>query len=427
MRRNKVLFYVAAALSLFCSCNNENTGEEPQTGPDPVVTPKDSAFILTGRKSVYAGTDILYTSSTLDEGVLVTEGTGVEQDGSSRNYVVNNNLFFSLLFNQSQAGAVTGYVMNKEKQLEKKTDFQTETMTAYGNVGDEVLLIKNAWQPEEEYTQWYRLDSKTQRIVGQGEINAEKLVGNGEKAFFTDIEKVGDKVFAAFWSVESGKTFMTENSDVTYIAVYSYPEMKLEKVIEDTRTGGIGAYFTDGMNTDEKGDLYVLGTKLNWDKTGAYSTKTPVAFTKIKKGETVYDKSYFFNLTNALDGQYVWRKQYLGKGNFLLSVCPQAFAYATIYYANFMGGLTFAIANVYDSTIKWVTGLPEASTIQYTTGDYGYSDLDGTGYIGIYYTEGNAGKSTVYKIDAATGTATPGISTDGKAAITGIFKVPVTE
>lgn len=432
MKINKFLLMAVGAILLLNACEkNDPVPDDGNTNPDPdpvVVTPKDSVFVLAARKSVYSGTDVLYTYDTLDEGVLITEGTGVEQDGSTRNYVVNNNIFFSLLFGQSQAGAVTGYIINGEKTLEKKTDFQTETMTAYGNVGDEVLLFKNAWQENETYTQWYRLDSKTMQIAGQGEINAEELAGNGEKAFFTDVEKMGEKVFASFWCVESGQNFRSDgHTDTTYIAIYSYPSMELEKVIKDARTGGIGAYFTDGMDMDENGDLYVLGTKLNWNKAGEYSDKTPVALTKIKKGTTEYDKSYFLNLTEATGGQYVWRKQYLGKGYFLLSVCPQPFVYATMFYAQFYGGLKFAVVNAYDGDFKWVEGFPEATSIQTTTADYGYSDLDGTGYIGIYYTEDNVGKSTIFKVDAAAATATPGLTTDGKAAITGIFKVPVTE
>jgi hypothetical protein len=436
---NKFMLLFLGALFLFSACekNDPNViddpepGTEPGTNPDPDPDPetrRDSMFVLTARKSAYFGTDILYTYNTLDEGILVTVGTGVEQDGSTRNYVVNNDLFFSLLFNQSQAGAVTGYIINGDKRLEKKTEFQSETMTAYGNVGDEILLFKNAWQPEEEYTQWYRLNSKTMQIAGRGEINANELAGNGEKAFFMDVEKVGEKVFAAFWCVESGKNFASDNSrDTTYIAVYSYPAMQLEKVIKDARTGGIGAYFTDGMDLDENGDLYALGMKLNWNKSGEYSVKTPVAFTKIKKGTTEYDKSYFLNLTDATGGQYVWRKQYLGKGYFLLSVCPKPYVYATMHYGRMMGGFKFAVVNVYDGTFNWVAGLPDATSIQSTTADYGYSDLDGTGYIGIYYTDDGVAKSVVYKVDAATATATAGLATDGEAAITGIFKVPVTE
>lgn len=422
----KSIFLVYAAGILLCSYACSKSDPTPTVEPPTEETPKDSMYVLTGRKSVLAGADILFTSSSLDSGVLITEKTGVEQDGATRNYVVNGNYFMSLLFAQSSPGPITTYQINADKKLESLGTFQTETMTAYGNVGNEVLLFKNAWQPEEEYTQWYRLDPKTRQIVGSGEINAYKLAGNGGKAFFTDVKKVGDKIFAPFWSIESGKTFKQAYPDSTWVAVYSYPEMKLEKVIRDGRTGSIGAYFTSGMDIDENGDTYVFGTKLGYDNANKYSTVTPVAVMKIKKGTTDYDKSYFLNLSNASGGQYVYKKTYMGKGYFLLTMVPQPYVYATIFYGALVyGGIKFAVVNVYDGSFKWVTGTPDNKAIQSTTGQENYSDLKGSAYVGVYYTEGSVGKSTVYKIDGASAVATAGLTTDGKAAITGVYKVPV--
>ncbi len=430
-KTNRLIPYILAATFTLSACSKDDDLTE-----QPYEEPVESAFVLTAASNPAVPVDYLYTSSTLEPGVLTTEGKGVEQDGTYHNYIVNNGLFFSLLFGQTNPGAVSVYKMNGQKQLEKVSSFQTESMTAFTNVGTDILLIKNAWQPAEQYTKWYRLDTKSLQIVDQGEIDAVALTeGKGEKAFFTDIKKVGDKVFAPFWPIQSGKNFATEYSqDSTFVAVYSYPSMTLEKIIKDSRTGGIGAYYTSGIEVDEKGDVYTLGTKLNVNLSNpfsesSYSTATPVAFTKIKNGTTEHDLSYFFDITSASGGEYVYKKLYMGKGNFLLTMVPKPYVYATVFYAPIMfGGIKFAIANVYDKTFKWVTGAPGPSNIT-STSEYSasYSPLDGTGYVPIYYKEGGVSKSSVFKFDAATATATPTLTTDGKAAFTSIHWMPVTK
>lgn len=425
MKTNKFIVYVTSALIFFSACKKSDTpsvDNEPDTD-----TPREGVFVLAAKAGL-AGADVMYTSNTLDAGVFETTGKGVEQKGADRSYVVNNGMIFSFLFGGSAPGAVTAYKINANKQLEKVTDFQTETMHAYGIIGDDILMVKNAWQATEEYAKWYRFDTKMLQIVAQGEINANQLAGNGGKAFFTDLKQVGNKVFAPYWNIESGVTFASDYPDSTMIAVYSYPDMKLEKVIRDARTGSIGAYFRSGIEVDEQGDVYVIGTKLGPDKSIKYSTKTPVAFMKIKKGTTEYDKSYFFNITEASGGKYIFKKLYLGKGNFLLVMGDNAERYGTTM--GLSNPISFAIANVYDATFKWVTGVPTPTSIYRTTEySYNYSPLDGkTGYLGINVLdmETFSLKGSVYKFDAETATATEALTLD-KGGLTSVNWLPISE
>lgn len=428
MKIPKLIFIVISTLVfsvfIFSACSKDSVAPDEEEPQEEEEGPREGVFVLAAKKGL-AGADILLTSNTLDEGEISTSGTGVEQSGSDRTYFVKNDMIFSFMFGGSAAGAVTAYKVNASKQLEKVTDFQTETLHTYGGVGDDILMIKNSWQAAEEYMQWYRFDTKKLEIVALGEINTKELAGKqkNEMAFFTDIKQVGDKVFAPFWSIQSGQNFRTSNPDSTFIAVFSYPDMKLEKVIKDARTGSIGAYFRSGMEVDENGDVYVIGTKLGPDSDGQYSTKTPVAFTKIKNGTTEYDKSYFFNITEASGGKYIFQKLYLGEGNFLLVMGDQPNTYGTTMYL--YTPISFAIANVYDASYRPVTGANIPASIYRTTEySYNYSPLDGkTGYIGINtLTDPGA----IYKFDAETATATPALKVDA-GGFTSISWVPVSE
>ncbi|MGO3161895.1 DUF4374 domain-containing protein [Sphingobacterium sp. JB170] len=426
MKITSFFIYLFSAAIIFSACSKDPAPIDDNSGKEEEV-PKEGVFIVTTRNSPFAGADVIHTVNSLDSGLLVTVGTGIQQSAASINYLSNNGFLYSLPFNRSAPGPISIFKATADKKITALSEIQTESMTAIGNVGDELLLFKNAWQPEEEFTQWFRVDTKTQEIVASGELSANKLAGNGEKAFFTTPAKVGDKVFAPFWSIESGRTFGSAYQDSSYIAVYSYPEMKLEKVIRDDRSGGIGTLLTSGIEVDEQGDTYIFNMKMTYDKAGInYSTKTPVAITKIKKGTTEYDESYFFDITKASNSHYIWQKSYLGKGYFLLTMCPKAYAYATPFYSSIMGGgMRFAIANVQDQSFKWVTGAPASADIVSSTGENNYSALDGTGYVGIYYNEDKVGKSTIFKVDAPTAVATPTLTTDNKAAITTINWVEI--
>lgn len=431
MNRSNFRVYAASAILLFSACSKKST-PAPEI-PEPEEPKKEGVFVISATPGL-GRADILYTVNRLDSGELITEGTGVEQSGS-RNFIINNDMLFSLKFGGAGVGAVTAYKINEERQLEKVTDFQTETMHVRGNAGDDILMMKQAWQPAEDFTQWYRFNTKTLQIENQGEFNSEELAGveKNEKAFFTSFTKVGDKIFAPYWSIVSGQAFMSDYLDSNWIAVYNYPAMTLDKVIRDGRTGSIGAYFASGLEVDENEDIYVFGTKLTYRGRTDTLSDTPSGIMKIKKNTTEYDQTYFLDISKvAGKGQYVYRKMYLGKGNFLLTMGERKSynPYGTTLALFYPSLIRFAIVNVYDGTFKWVSGTPDPSTIGHTSSDYSdnYSALDGTGYLAITYGTFGSAKSTVYKFDAATATATPGLTTkEGSTTITAINWVPVSQ
>lgn len=412
----KSLVYVATAIVLLGACKKDSNTTTPVE-----ETPKEGKFVISALPYMTYimgnGADLLYTSNTLDSGTLITSGTGIEQDGISRNYLTHNNQFFSLLFGQGNPGAVTTYSLNTAGALQKVSNFQSETMTARTIVNDDILMIKNAWEPTTAYSSWYRVSTSALEIAAQGEINTNTISGNGEMALFTSLKQVGNKVFAPFLCMKTGRSFGTDFRDSSWIAVYSYPDMQLEKVIRDNRTGAIGAYFTDCMEVDEKGDVYAIGTSLGTSEgTSSSTTSTkPVGIMKIASGTTAYDQSYFFNISQASGNKYVFRQLYLGKGNFLLMMSESHAVYAN-------GAKLFAIANVYDQTFKWVTGAPDASSIlQISEYSNNYSGLDGTGYIGMAVSNDDGTVTTgVYKFDAATATAKLGLTISKTDDISGI-------
>ncbi len=403
-------FLVLAFAAIFTSCSKKDanvTPEEPGTeNPDRLGN-----FVIAVTPAASTGVaDYLLSTTNLESGVKSIIGNGIEQDGTYRYYVTHNNKFFSMLYGQGNPGAVTTYNI-KEGKLNKLSNFQTETVQAFAPVNDDLLLVKIPRNIATPLANFYRVNTNTLLISGEGTIDVHAPSNNGETAFFSWIKQVGDKVYAPYFSIKAccNDAFGTDYPDNAWIAVYSYPEMKLEKVIKDDRTSFIGRYFTDGLGVVENGDVYAFSSSVA-TKGGALTSTKPSAITRIKAGTTEFDKTYFMNVETASNGYIITNWLYLGNNNFLVNADAKADK------AAFNTGKRIGVINVVDKTFKMVTGLPEVSQIQAVTSN-NYSPQDGkTAYIGINLKDGS---SYVYKVDGSTATGTKGLKVEG-GAITAI-------
>ncbi len=360
--------------------------------------------------------DYLLTADSLSGGSISLLGNGIEQDGTYRYYVTNNNKFFSLLYGQGNPGAVTAYELSKQGALVELTDFQSETVAAFTAVDEDILLMDIPRDGSAMAT-WYRLSTESLTFVDQGQVDVFKLTGNGEQAFFTWMEQVGDYVFAPFMSMKMccNDEWGTKYPDSAWIAVFNYPEMTLKKVIRDDRTSFIGKYFTSGIEQVENGDVYAFSSSIADDNNKITTTK-PSAITRIKKGELAFDPSYFFNLKEASGGYYATEKTYAGNGKFIMQMRP------VTDKAAYASGKKLAVVDVFNQTLTWIDGLPAVSDIIHVSTNNYVSEDGAIVYIGITTKQG----SYVYNIDVASQTATQGLEIDG-GTITAISKLEIAE
>ena len=385
-----------------CSKKNDDNGTPDQGGQ----------YVLSVLPIATTGVaDYLLASPSLDTGVVSTAGNGVEQDGSYRYYVTHNNIFFSMLYGQGNPGAVTAYDLDNGK-LRKLTNFQSETVAAFAPAGDDILMYKISRNLNTENSHWYRVSTNSLEIVAQGQTNTKTLAGNGELAYFSWLKQVGNKVYAPYFCV-TGSGFLTKYPDQAWIAVFSYPEMQVEKVIKDDRTSFVGRYFTDGLAVDEQQDVYAFSSAVARDTVGisdgkpvlGFTSTKPSAITRIKAGTTEFDRSYFFNVEEATSGYTITNWIYIGNGKVIgqfVSAAEKATAY--------VDGKRLAVVDLHNKTIKWVSGMPAVDEISLVT-DNNYTPKDGrTAYFGITFTDGS---SYVYKVDAITATATRGLKVEG--------------
>ncbi|MEL4307750.1 DUF4374 domain-containing protein [Joostella sp. CR20] len=421
MIKKSVYFFslLLAGGSLLVGCSDDDSSDNPGGGenPDPEAASK---YIITATPTASEGVaDYILTADDLSQGSITTAGNGIEQDGTYRYYITTNNKFFSMLYGQGNPGAVTTYQLDGESNLQKLSDFQTETVQAFGAVNDDILMIKIARNAESPYAYWYQVNTESSTITSEGQINTQELANkeNGELAFFSWITQVGDKVYLPYFTIKGccNDSFGTEYPDEANIAVYSYPEMELETIIHDDRTSYIGRYFDNGLSVDENGDAYAFSAAVATTNGELSSTKAS-AITRIKSGTTEFD-DYYFDIEAAAGGAYITDHIYIGGGKVLgILKDEKTSAYAT--------GNRLAIIDVYNKTLDWVTGMPAASTIlNITKGmDNLVSEDKSTVFVGVTTEEG----SSIYNIDVAGVSATQGIVVEG-GLVTAISKLEPAE
>lgn len=407
MKKSTTLALLSAVLAFTafsCSSDSDKSGDTGG-GTDTGKT----KYIITATTGAAGIADYLLTADDVSTGTITTTGNGLEQDGTYRYYITAQNNFFSLLYGQGNPGAVTTYNLNAEGKLVKKSDFQAETVHVFAAVNKDILTVKVP-RSGASIASMYKIDAEKSLIVGEAQQDTKKLAGNGERAFYTWATQVGDKVYMPYMSIKGDgvDNFGTANPDSTWVAVYNYPELKLQKVIKDNRTSYLGAYFTNGLFQDENGDAYGFSGAIATSNAVMTSTK-PSAIVRIKKGTTEFDKSYFFNVQEKSGGYKISSTTYISKGKFLLLM------YGNVGKNN--GAVKMAIADVYNQTFTWVTNAP--ATLTSVTSRYNITSEDGnSAIVGINTPDGN----WIYAINGTTAVATKGMKVEG-GQITAIQKL----
>lgn len=179
------------------------------------------------------------------------------------------------------------------------------------------------------------------------------------------------------------------NRDTAAVAFADY-NLKITSVEYDKRIGrSYGAWRSvryAQIGNDSDGNTYVFsGTGSNG-----------VGALKIKKGTSVFDKDYFFDILKASDG-YRFRKVFpISDDYFLLE-----FYFEKDKYGNTDNSGKFAVVKMSDKSFKWVSGLPNAEQIKSIAWPAGYN---GTIFLPINMAGENE-QPRIYAVNAKNATA----------------------
>lgn len=413
----KKFFYSAALMALtacmtFTSCSsddNDNNG-----GGSTTVDPKEVSFVVTSGDPASDLTGGVYMKVYSD---LSTAKTGQSVYGAS-DAVRSYDSFTQVTYNKN-SGIFTGYIYARgasEQGLGSKKaglrSYKVENgklvetadpvlVEAFGNTGT-FGTYSYAAQISKPYAMVIDKTGAGNNIaVGLTQYAIDEVNPN-----ISNIVDLGDNKVAMVLNYS--------NRDSAAVAICDY-SLNIQKMLYDDRIGtSVGAMrsvrYTQSA-LDDNGNVYVFS--------GSSATDSKVGALRIKKGETEFDKSYKFDILSKADG-YRFRKAFHISGSkFLLE-----FYTDKTKYGNMDASGKMAVVDMDAQTLKWVTGLPDASTVSFGWGD---------GYAGAYYlpvaaptsmsggsSSGNGSSSgwggskaadtsvtpTIYKIDATTGVAT---------------------
>lgn len=394
MQKSKKLIILALGLGMLASCKKKDDDATPATIGNYIIA-------ATPEGSLGEGADYVLANSTLNDGKISVTGNGIEQDGY-RYYTFHKNKVFSLLYGQGNPGAVTTYHIDAQGKLAPFSNLVTETVQVFGTVKDDVLLIKCP-RSGIETASMFRVNADNPSIVGTKTVNVVQLAKNGERAHFTGAFQVDNKVYAPYMCIKgkTGEVFHTNFTDSTWIAVFSYPELELERVIKDNRTGYIGYYFAQsGLQQVENGDVYAFSSAVN-EGVGVVPSTKPSAAIKINKGGTAFDQSYFFNIQEKSGGRHLYNAAYCGNNKFLLTM------YDVIGKTS--GNKSYAIVDVVSQSYTPVTGLPAPADITHVGRLPHVSKDKATISLGITTT---ADGPYIYRIDVNAAKATRGLQVE---------------
>ena len=222
----------------------------------------------------------------------------------------------------------------------------------------------------------------------------------------------GNKIYLSYYECV-GNNSSTPWMDKGRIAIFSYPGLQLESIIDDDRTGPIGSWLAhNGMITTENGDMYLMSNS-SIPNGFSQSGKT-ASFTRIPRGATAVD-DYYFDFGAISGNMRPAHLVYLGNNLVFAEVSTITDPVAGDRYGD--AQLKCCIIDLKNKTVKDVSGIPlhkggGGGAPFVVLADGGSVHLPIATEAGLY----------LYKTDVATATATQGAKVTA-TFVQGIFHI----
>ncbi|MEJ8803465.1 DUF4374 domain-containing protein [Pontibacter sp. H249] len=370
---------------MFSSCDSNDDS------PNPVG---DDSFIVS---LAIQGSDNTFTYYTVPfsdimSGTLSAKGQGIEQPGYY-DFTQIDNTIYSL----GGLGAVNVVGISKNEAGELKQVGNTSFTNSLSDIikADDNTLVAVELSSNSDMVKFHKINANTVTVASTVQHPVSDLT-NLKVPSYAGMSISGNQLFLSYY-ISDPNTYVTSHTDKAQIAVYSYPSLQFQKVIEDTRTGPIGGFNTkSGLIKDEQGNVYALSHS---NPANGYSQTTkPAGITRIKNGQTEFDQTYFFDVAEATSGKTISHLKYLGNGKAFAEINTVGRSQQAAWSD---GPLKSAIVDLNNKKITYINGLPEHSG----NGRRLAALQDGK-YVYMSIAEGSS--IYVYKIDTENYTATKG-------------------
>lgn len=398
----RTVFFIFISVILLSSCDKfAETTESP-----------NAPYVLSlGITANGATTYYVVTTNDLMSEDINAYGKGLEQNGY-RDYKDANKTIFSI--GGLGVNNVTAITRNAFGYLQEGGSFVFDSKLSAFSQADNSNIIGleiPTKAADGDQMKFYIVDINSASITKT--INQSIApISQVEWPSITGMEVVNNKVYLSYVQMNP-TTFATDYVDTCYIAVYSYPDMTLEKVMKDTRIGAAGSWSAyNGIIKTETEDLYIMS---NLSMANGFSKGGKNAgFLKIKGGTTDFDSNYFFDFESETGGLKPAHIQYIGNGLVFAEVStlnPQ-----TVADRWSDKNLKCSIIDLYNKTITDIIDIP----VHNGNGGRRFTALVDGGF--VYYPVSTDKGTFIYKVDPTTAKAEKGAQVSA-SFVAGFFKL----
>ena len=460
------LLALTASLTLagaLTSCSDD-TVDTPTPTP-PTVT--DSTGVATG-PGISALNDYAIVATTSDVNSIVQTGnlntgsvTSVNnglQTGAGTTWLFwRDKYLYRLQYNQGNAGVTSSYRMGADGRVEERDmQYNITRFVTYGTWGDNVITA-SAIDTDESISSDVFLNDSTVYAKGLGivylnaeaETKTEKVVpcenflGNGEYVTLAGIVEAGGKLYTSVvpmgmsqygvakyygrteadgvhikypdliktesggsgsGAYEAGELQWTQYPDEAWVAIYDNDRFENPTLIRTDRIsyacGRFKSQYYQTIWPDSAGNVYVFSASYAKNMSDPrQQTTLPSGVVRIKAGQKQFDPDFYFDIEQASGGYQMYRCWPISGDYFLL----QMYTGTNLSKA---GKTRLAVFKGGDSpSFRYVEGLPDQEVIS-SLGSTPYAE-QGIAWMPVVTSDG--AQPALYRIDAATATATRGL------------------
>ncbi|SHF92098.1 DUF4374 domain-containing protein [Dysgonomonas macrotermitis] len=400
----KLSYLVMAGVVLaFSGCDDLSEIEE---------TPNAPYVLSLGITSSGTTTYYVVTTDDLMNGTIDAKGKGIEQSGY-RDYTIANNTIFSI--GGLGVNYVTGMTRNAAGYLQETDNFIFDSkLSAFAQADNNTMIGMEIPDKAASGNQikFYTVDINSVSITKTTTVPIAPI-SELEWPSITGMEISGGKVYVSYIQMNPN-TYATSYVDTGFVAVYSYPELAFEKVMQDTRTGAVGSWAaSNGFIKVENGDLYTMSNLSMANGFSNGGTKH-AGFLRIPAGTTGFDSSYFFDFEAGSGGLKPAHAVYLGNGLVFAEVSTLNPQTSADRWSD--KDLKCSIVDLYNQTITDVEGIP----VHNGSGGRRFAVLVDGGY--VYLPVSTDDGIYIYRTDISTGVAERGAKVSA-SFVPGIFKL----
>ena len=360
---NKIVLLIVISIILF-SCGSDDD-------PGVVIpgTPTADSKIVVGFEAFPVGDAepvdyILELPSveSLTTGEISVEGQGTPLDGWRFFHGAGNSVFTAGYAIDDQCIA---YQLDDNGDLTAKANFEFQsTLDNYAAIDDNTLLAVELTYGGLADKRFHVINAETgllERIIehpieiDMGDGTAENP---GSIPWVTGMVLRDGQLFVSYHKWTADGNFITPDVDRAYVAVYTYPDFELQKIIEDDRTSPIGVNgHSTGIEATENGDIYSFSTSAL--SAGFTAATKPSGILRINNGDTEFDENYFFNIEEATNGGKLFWMDYIGNGKaiarIILDDTKGAFEWGAFFLKDVF---KLVVIDLENQTVTDVIGVP---------------------------------------------------------------------